>query len=171
GYPAAGHHQPTWPSAAPAPPGPNRGRAIHRRHDRQPSLGARCRRISPGYPMRTSRNQPPARVVSIYARNAGQKRGSIMNRGRFTTIASVFAIAGLGLSLAMVGPAGAAPTSAAALTRAGSAAAAAQPVVLNCLGKAQVKPKIITTSCADGNDALTDLHWTSWTPQLASAYG
>jgi len=116
--------------------------------------------------------QPTASLHRLHlCQNAGQKRGKIMNRGRFTTIASAFAIAGLGLSLALVGPAGAAPTSAAAQTRAGSAAASAQPVVLNCLGKAQVKPGTITLTCADGNDALIQLHWTSWTPQLASAYG
>jgi len=47
-----------------------------------------------------------------------------MNRGRLTTIASGLAVAALGLGLGLVGPAGAAPTSAAAITRAGSAAAA-----------------------------------------------
>jgi hypothetical protein len=93
-----------------------------------------------------------------------------MKRGRFTTIASAFAIAALGLGLGLAGPAGAAPTSGAA-TRAGSAAAAAPYVVLDCLGKAQVKPGTISLACADDNDALTHLHWTSWTPQLASGYG
>lgn len=80
-------------------------------------------------------------------------------------------MAALGLSLALVGPAGAAPTSATATTRAGSAAAAARYVVLNCLDKAQVKPGTITLACADGGTGLKDLHWTSWTPELASAYG
>ena len=94
-----------------------------------------------------------------------------MNRGRLTTIASGLAVAALGLSLGLVGPAGAAPTSAAAITRAGSAAAASQFVVLNCLGQAQVKPGTISLACADDNDELTQLHWTSWTPQLASGYG
>lgn len=91
-----------------------------------------------------------------------------MKRGRFTTIASAFAIAALGLGLGLAGPAGAAPTSA-AVARAGSAAA--PHVVLDCLGKAQVKPGIISLACADDNDALTQLHWTSWTPQLASGSG
>ena len=94
-----------------------------------------------------------------------------MNRGRFTTIASGFASAALGLSLGLAAPAGAAPTSAAAVTRAGPAAAAPQDVVLNCLGKAQVKPGTITLACADDGAGLTQLHWTSWTPELASAYG
>jgi hypothetical protein len=94
-----------------------------------------------------------------------------MNRGRFTTIASGFAVAALGLSLGLAGCAGAATTSAAAVTRAGSAAAAPQYVVLNCMDKAQVKPGTISLACADNGIGLTHLHWTSWTPQLASAYG
>ena len=94
-----------------------------------------------------------------------------MNRGRFTTIASGFAIAALGLSLGLVGPASAAPTFAAAIMRAGPAAAAPQYVVLNCLGKAQVKPGTITLACADDGAGLTALHWTSWTPELGSAKG
>ena len=96
-----------------------------------------------------------------------------MNGGRFTAIASGFAVAALGLSLGLAGCAGAATTSAAAVTRAGSAAAAPQYVVLNCMdmGKAQVKPGTISLACADNGIGLTHLHWTSWTPQLASAYG
>jgi hypothetical protein len=94
-----------------------------------------------------------------------------MNWGRFTTIASGFAAAALGLSLGLAGCAGAATTSAAAVTRAGSAAAAPQYVVLNCMDKAQVKPGTISLACADNGIGLTHLHWTSWTPQLASAYG
>ena len=94
-----------------------------------------------------------------------------MNWGRFTTIAAGSAVAALGLSLGLAGCAGAATTSAAAVTRAGSAAAAPQYVVLNCMDKAQVKPGTISLACADNGIGLTHLHWTSWTPQLASAYG
>jgi hypothetical protein len=94
-----------------------------------------------------------------------------MNGGRFTAIASGFAVAALGLSLGLAGCAGAATTSAAAVMRAGSAAAAPQYIVLNCMDKAQVKPGTISLACADNGIGLTHLHWTSWTPQLASAYG
>ena len=94
-----------------------------------------------------------------------------MNWGRLPTIASGFAVAALGLSLGLAGCAGAATTSAAAVTRAGSAAAAPQYIVLNCMDKAQVKPGTISLACADNGIGLTHLHWTSWTPQLASAYG
>lgn len=93
-----------------------------------------------------------------------------MNRGRFTTIASASAIAALGLSLELTGSASAAPASP-AVTHVGSAAAAPRYVVLNCLHKAQVKPGTITLACADDGVGLTPLHWTSWTPRLASAYG
>ncbi len=92
-----------------------------------------------------------------------------MNRGRFTTIASGFTIAVLGLGLGLTGSASAAPAS--TVAHAGSAAAATPYVVLDCLHKAQVKPGTITLACADDNDGLTHLHWTSWTPQLASGYG
>ena len=96
-----------------------------------------------------------------------------MNRGRFTAIASGFAVATLGLSPGLAGSTGAATASAAAVTRAGSAAGAPQYVVLNCMDKhkAQVNPGTIYLACADNGIGLTYLHWTSWTPELASAYG
>ena len=93
-----------------------------------------------------------------------------MNRGRFTTIASALAIAALGLSLGLTGSASAAPASP-VVTHVGAAAAAPQHVVLNCLHKARVKPETITLACADDGVELTHLHWTGWTPKLASAYG
>jgi hypothetical protein len=96
---------------------------------------------------------------------------NIMNRGRFITVASGFAVAALGLSLWLPGSAGAATASAAAVTRAGSAAGTPQYVVLNCMDKAQVKPGTVYLACADNGTGLTHLHWTSWTPELASAYG
>ena len=94
-----------------------------------------------------------------------------MKAGRFTAIAAPSAIAGLGLSLGLVGLASTAPSSAAAVTRTAPAAAAPRYVVLNCTGKAQVRPGTISLACADNGAGLTRLHWTSWTPELASAYG
>lgn len=64
-----------------------------------------------------------------------------------------------------------ASTAEAAVTRAGSAAAAPQYVVLNCMDKAQVRPGTISLACADNGIGLAHLHWTGWTPELASAYG
>ena len=97
-----------------------------------------------------------------------------MSRGRFTSIASGFAIAAVGLSLGLTGWPGAATASAAAGPRAASSSAtssALRYVVLNCLGNAHVKPGTIALACADNGTGLSYLHWTSWTPELASAYG
>jgi hypothetical protein len=44
-------------------------------------------------------------------------------------------------------------------------------VVVGCLGRAEVRPGNLTLACADGNDYLTGLSWTSWTPKLASGSG
>ncbi len=44
-------------------------------------------------------------------------------------------------------------------------------VVLDCLGHPQVRPGRFTLACADGDDYLTGLTWTSWGPGLASATG
>ena len=92
-----------------------------------------------------------------------------MGRGRFAAIASAFAIAALGLSLALGGVPGAAPTSAAAVSHAGSTAAAAHYVVLNC-NKTQVMPETIVLACADRPRADASA-LAGWTPELASAYG
>ncbi len=87
------------------------------------------------------------------------------------TAAAGLAVAALGVALGLPGPAGPGTASADAVTRAGSAAGAARFVVLDCTGQAQVKPGTITLACADNGIGLTHLHWTSWTPELASAYG
>ena len=44
-------------------------------------------------------------------------------------------------------------------------------VVLDCQGHAHVRPGHYTLACADRNDYLSGLAWTSWTPGLASATG
>src|ERR1039457_5523850 len=92
-----------------------------------------------------------------------------MSWGRFTSIASGFAIAVLGLSLGLTGSAGAGTASAAAGPPAASSSL--RDAVLNCLGSSQVKPGTIALACADNGTGLSYLHWTSWTPELASAYG
>jgi len=50
-------------------------------------------------------------------------------------------------------------------------AASSRMVVFNCLNRAQVRPKSFMLTCADGNDYLTGLAWTNWTPALATATG
>jgi hypothetical protein len=94
-----------------------------------------------------------------------------MKQGRLTTIATGFALGTLTLGLGVVASVSATATPAAAVVRAGSVAAAPQDVVLNCLNKAQVRPGTIVVTCADNGIGLQHLRWTSWTPELASAYG
>jgi len=82
-----------------------------------------------------------------------------------TTLATLTAV-GVGAEL------GAATTAGAATTQAAGRSTAATPayVVYDC-NKAQVKPGTIFIACADGGVGLQGLHWTSWTPELASGYG
>ncbi len=97
-----------------------------------------------------------------------------MNRARLIGSAAGSAMAVVGLCAGLAVGIGAAPSSAAtAAAPAASAAAGPHYVVLNCMNndKAQVKPGVITLACADDGIGLQSLHWTSWTPEVASAYG
>jgi hypothetical protein len=89
-----------------------------------------------------------------------------MKRGRLTS-AIVAAISvpalGLGLGLTLGGAASARTISARQYSE--------RTVVINCQGQPQVRPGSFTLACADGNDYLSSLSWTSWTPGLASATG
>ncbi|HLI35939.1 MAG TPA: hypothetical protein VKV80_01170 [Streptosporangiaceae bacterium] len=100
-----------------------------------------------------------------------------MKRGRLASAIAALAVPalglGLGLGLGVSQSAAASPravpvpaTAAHAVSR-----ASAGPVVINCLGKPQVRPGTIVLACADGNDYLGALSWTSWTQPLASATG
>ena len=93
-----------------------------------------------------------------------------MKRGRLSLAIAAISVSALGLGLGLGGPASAAATSP------GSAPAATRLFtertgVINCLGRTQVRPGSFTLACADGNDYLTGLSWTSWAPTLASGYG
>jgi hypothetical protein len=44
-------------------------------------------------------------------------------------------------------------------------------VVLNCISHEQVRPSNFTLACADGNDYLTNLTWTTWSPTMATGTG
>jgi hypothetical protein len=85
-----------------------------------------------------------------------------MKRGRLTSaIVAAISILALGLGL-----------NAAASARTISARQYSESiVVINCQGQAQVRPGRFTLACADGNDYLSGLAWTSWAPGLASATG
>ena len=95
-----------------------------------------------------------------------------MKRGRLSLAIAAISVSALamGLGLGLGGPASAAaasPGSASAATRLFTE----RTVVINCLGRTEVRPGSFTLACADGNDYLTGLSWTSWTPRLASGYG
>jgi hypothetical protein len=99
-----------------------------------------------------------------------------MKRRRLSLAVTAISVSALALGLGMGGSASASPTAAA-----GTAAAAARTsptvlygertVVISCLGQPDVRPGKFTLACADGDDWLTGLSWTSWTPRLASGYG
>ena len=74
---------------------------------------------------------------------------------------AALAAAGLGAGLAQAIPAKAA----------GTPAAAAKYVVLDCAMKPVTKPASWTPYCADYGVYLDHMHWTSWTSHLASGYG
>ena len=44
-------------------------------------------------------------------------------------------------------------------------------VVLNCGFKPEVAPSTFILACADNGIGVQHVHWTSWTPKLASGYG
>jgi hypothetical protein len=58
-----------------------------------------------------------------------------------------------------------------AVTAVRGKAAITRTVVFNCLNRAHAQPKSFVLTCADSNDYLTGLAWTSWTPTLATATG
>ena len=100
-----------------------------------------------------------------------------MKRGRVTSIILATIVAGtLGFTLTAAQSASAAQSANTAAQSAKTATTTAATskhsvVIINCESKAQVKPRDFVLFCADGNAALQNLGWTSWTPKLASATG
>ena len=99
-----------------------------------------------------------------------------MKRGRLTAaVIATISVPALGLGLGL--GAGALNSAAQASSRISSAGAifarhfSEKPVVADCQGQPQARPAKVTLSCADGNDYLTHLAWTSWTAGLASGTG
>jgi hypothetical protein len=78
--------------------------------------------------------------------------------------AGIIAAAGGGAALASSG------TPATASTQAATAAIP-RYVVLDCSLKPVVTPSTFVVACADNGMGVEGLHWTSWTPKLASGYG
>jgi hypothetical protein len=106
-----------------------------------------------------------------------------MNRGRITVIASIVTPVAVGVAFGLATMSGAAANTREATTdttvttrtvtstAATSNAAATKFVALGCDLAGQVMPSQYVLACGDGNAGLQGLHWTSWTPQLASGYG
>jgi hypothetical protein len=91
-----------------------------------------------------------------------------MKRARLLPgIAAVVAIPALGLGLTVTAlQAAASPVHATA----GHGPASEQPVVFGCPAQGHlVRPGQYVFACADGNDYLADVHWTSWARGQASA--
>ena len=95
----------------------------------------------------------------------------MMKRGRLSLVVAAIAVPalGLGLGLGLGSTASASPAAPASPVR--TSVFSEQTVVVNCLSKPQVRPGSFTLACADANDGLIRLSWTSWTPHLASGYG
>jgi hypothetical protein len=103
-----------------------------------------------------------------------------MNRGRITTIASIFTPVAIGLAIGVAALSGGASASTrdAVTGRAASGPAASVTtsatapkfVLLGCDNKGEVAPASIS-NCGDGAVGASGLHWTSWTSHLASGYG
>jgi hypothetical protein len=104
-----------------------------------------------------------------------------MNRRHLVSFASLFSPVAIGLTIGLAAPgsasastrdaatgsASAAPAAATAIT---ARAAAPRYVLLGCNNAPEVTPAGIT-SCTDKTLGLRGVHWTSWTPQLASGFG
>ena len=89
----------------------------------------------------------------------------IMHRGHLiAAVITGILIAGTGLGVGLSAAAGAA-------TAAHEVAHGPRYVALDCEFKPQVKPGTYVLACADAGVGLERMHWTSWTPKLASGYG
>ena len=93
-----------------------------------------------------------------------------MKRGRFTS-AIIPALAASAVALGLAAGTGPATAATSHPTARPVTAHTSQTVVFNCLKHAQVRPKSFVLTCADGNDYLTGLSWSSWTPTVATATG
>jgi hypothetical protein len=91
-----------------------------------------------------------------------------MKRGRFTS-AIITTLAGSALALGIA--AGTATAGVSHATARAGTATTSQTVVFNCLNRAQVRPSSYVLTCADGNNYLSGLSYSSWTPAYAAASG
>jgi hypothetical protein len=95
-----------------------------------------------------------------------------MKRGRLSLAIGAFLIPALALTLGLgLGAVTSAAQASATSGRHATQLYSERTVVLDCLGHPQVRPSSFILACADANDYLTKLSWTSWGPYLASAVG
>ncbi len=88
-----------------------------------------------------------------------------------TTMTTAVAAVGFGLGLGSSSAAAAATTHAAVTVKQAATAKSPKYVVLDCNLKPVVAPSTLIITCADAGIGVQDLHWTSWTPKLASGHG
>jgi hypothetical protein len=89
-------------------------------------------------------------------------------------VIALLALAGAGTGVGLAASAGASthtPTATAATASAASAAKKTPRYVVADCFQLQVRPRSYVFTCADGNSGMENLHWTSWSSKLASAYG
>ncbi|MGH3394047.1 MAG: hypothetical protein ACRDPO_05090 [Streptosporangiaceae bacterium] len=93
-------------------------------------------------------------------------RISLRHRGKISIAAGLSAVA-----LAGGVPALAATSAATAAVSRARAAVPRGDVLVNCAGRAQVRPGSYVLTCADGNDYLAGLYWVSWSGGAAFGRG
>ena len=81
---------------------------------------------------------------------------------RIRAAAALCGIAAIAAAAAVAAPADAARSPQAAHHPSAVAAAAKLPVVINCAGHGQTRPRQYVLACGDGKAFLTGLHWASW---------
>ena len=88
-----------------------------------------------------------------------------------TAMTTAVAAVGFGLGLGLSSAAAAATTHPAVTVKQAATARTPRYVVLDCNFKPVVAPPAFIITCADAGIGVRDLHWTSWTPKLASGSG
>lgn len=114
-------------------------------------------------------------MIVLPGRHSGpDSTGGTLLKTRTRVAVAIFAsaaiIAGAGGGEALASSGTSATTHATAGTRAATARTP-RYVVLNCRLRPVVAPSTYIIACADAGIGVRHLHWTSWTPKLASGYG
>jgi len=95
----------------------------------------------------------------------------VMKLRTITAMTTAVAAVGFSLGLGSSSAAAAATTHPAVTGKQAATARTPRYVVLDCNFKPVVAPPTFIITCADAGIGVRDLHWTSWTPKLASGSG